>query len=225
MSSDAVLTAPGMSSAGYRHGFSLREISAGELAKALGVTALREAKQVHGARVLTVTQDRAAPGEGDEEADALVTHSLGVAIAIKVADCVPIVVASPEAVGAIHAGWRGLVKGVIGNGVDALNAQMAKSVRAVIGPCIGVCCFEVGEEVADEILRVSDSSVVDRSRGVRPHVDLRRAARLRLIESGLADEAIEDIAGCTRCDGARFHSYRRDGANAGRHRIAIVRAR
>ena len=221
------LNAPALTDAGLVHAFSLRDVSAAQLSAHLSVgsAGLREAKQVHGAAV--VIAGRAPLPEGTE-ADALVTAEPGVAVAIKVADCVPLVAfADTGAVAAIHAGWRGFVAGVIPNALAELGrvsgSDRVGSWKVVIGPHIGACCFEVGADVAATIAAASDERVVvPQARGKNPHVDLDSAVQVHLSRAGIAAGNVVRLEGCTRCAAERFHSYRRDGANAGRHRIAAV---
>ena len=97
-------------------------------------------------------------------------------------------------------------------------------VLAAIGPHIETCCFEVGDDVAAELAAASTqgAAVIERRAGARPHVDLRRVVRAQLVAAGVGDADIDDVAGCTVCDAARFFSYRRDGARSGRLLSAIV---
>jgi len=99
--------------------------------------------QVHGSRVV----EAAAPGPLGE-ADAIVTWEEGLPAAVASADCVPIVIESEEAVAVVHAGWRGAAAGVIGAALDRLEDAGTPAVRAAVGPAIGPCCYEVGDEVA-----------------------------------------------------------------------------
>ena len=180
----------------------------------------------HGAEVRVVDANDERLAVLQEQADGLVSSDPRNAVAVRIADCVPVLLheRAGNVVAALHAGWRGVVSGVVQVGV----AHLARSVRssaglvAAIGPSIGPCCFEVGEEVASALLdAVPDESIVDRSRP-KPHVDLRRAVRLQLRALGLADDAIEDVPGCTRCDAEQFFSFRRDGARSGRLLAAIA---
>jgi YfiH family protein len=219
------LDAPELTRAGVRHAFSLRDVTAARLSSHLNVDGLREAKQVHGATVVNAGPEPVPEGT---EADALVTAVPGVAVSIKVADCVPLIaITETGAVAAIHAGWRGFVAGVIPRALAALGevggSKRADAWKVVIGPHIGACCFEVGRDVAGTIAEASDARVVvPQAEGRNPHVDLDAAVRVHLARAGIAAGNVLRLEGCTRCDAARFHSYRRDGANAGRHRIAIV---
>jgi polyphenol oxidase len=177
--------------------------------------------QVHGARVHL--KDDASPSRAGDQADAIVLGS-GFAGGVRVADCVPVLVGDlwTGRAAAIHAGWRGIVAGVIGAALAALGDSRRARVAA-IGPCIGPCCFEVGREVAAQIADgVSDRSVIVRSAGDKAFVDLRLAARLQLRAYGVSDFDIEDVPGCTRCDKELFFSFRRDKEASGRHLAVIV---
>lgn len=150
--------------------------------------------QVHGAGVVEV--DR----EGDQgEADALFTRHPGVALTVGTADCFPVILVSEGAVGVAHAGWRGVEAGVVTELRSRMAAVGFDVVRAVIGPGIGPCCFEVGPEVAERFPgRTAETTWSTES------VDLASAVRAQL-------EGVEvlDMDACTHHD-ERFHSHRRD---------------
>ena len=159
----------------------------------------------------------AAPSEGD----ALWTTSTGLPVAVRVADCVPILLWTPGAVAAVHAGWRGTAANIVGATLAWAAEELAVDPRAVfaaIGPCISRDRFEVGPEVVEGLLSVglqeADLDVITGPRG-RPHVDLRRANRALLTRAGVPDEQIEDVGGCSWSE-PRYESYRRDGAASGR---------
>lgn len=203
---------------------------------ALGVERARlfQTSQVHGADVRVVEPSDDPAVVLHEHADALATFpprpSGGpqVAVGVRTADCVPILVHDEVTggVAAIHAGWRGVVSGVVSAAVAqlAIRARGSKGLVAAIGPCIGPCCFEIGEEVVGALLdAVPDESIIRRDAGTpgsKPHADLRRAVRLQLGALGVS--AVEDVPGCTRCDAERFYSHRRDGARSGRLLAAIA---
>ncbi len=210
--------------AGFRHGFSTRTASPEEIGAAVGTAfeQIRIVKQVHSARVVDVA---AGPTE-HEQADAMVSRATA-AISIRTADCVPILIADPisGAVAAIHAGWRGVVSGVVANAIDVLGRDR-KNWIAAIGPSICGDCFEVGADVAKKIIVASSDSIVTKritkSAEEKAFVDLRKAVRAQLTKCGLAHANIEDVAGCTYHQKDLFFSYRRDGANAGRLVAVIV---
>jgi len=162
--------------------------------------------QVHGAGVLWAT----GPGLVGE-ADAVLSREVGLLLAVRTADCVPILVAGEGVVGAIHAGWRGLAAGVIPAALAELDSFGALS--AVVGPSICMDCYEVDEPVVEGISRwIPESSFVRRGSG-RPHVDPGAAAVAQLKASGLTD--ITRVEVCTSCD-PRLWSHRQSGAAAGR---------
>jgi polyphenol oxidase len=172
---------------------------------------LAEMRQVHSAVVLEGRPG--ACGEGD----AMVSAVPGLALAVVTADCVPVLLAAEERVAAIHAGWRGLVAGVIEATLRQFDAP--QRVTAWIGPAIGPCCYEVGVEVADPVVARSSAAVrVPGARG-RPHLDLLLAAAIELERAGVG--AIRFLSPCTACHPAVLESYRREGALAGRNRSLI----
>ena len=188
------------------------------LAESLGHPELpiARATQVHGRTVLAV-RESVAPGQTvlAGEGDVLVTARRGIALAIQTADCVPILLLSPEGVAAVHAGWRGTAAGAAAEGVRALEKESrspASAMSAVIGPAIGVCCYEVGGEVAAAFA----GDFLRRSCGGKFRLDLKAANRAQLEASGVASGRIEELPFCTRCGGEELASYRRDGAAAGR---------
>lgn len=219
------------------------------LAAGIGATPLYLAKQVHGATPLDAPfpagtgTDRVPP-----EADALVSRRPGCAVAVATADCLPILLATAGfPCAAVHAGWRGLLAGVIGAAIESVRAQpeTARSehtvpgvspadpgaapppIEVAIGPAIGPCCFEVGEEVAGLFLATFSGRATGLVRPGRPgksFVDLGAAALALLGEAGIPASSVHSAALCTRCGGERFESYRRDGPQAGRM-IALIAPR
>jgi len=181
------------------------------------------ARQVHGREVARVGAG-AAPGVvAGVAADAVATGAPRTAVGVYVADCTPILIADARtgACAAVHAGWRGTVAGVAPAAVQAMAETFGSrpgDLRVAVGPTIGPCCFEVGPEVVAQVeaafpgARASGAVV---ARAPREHVDLPGLNRAALVAAGVAPEAI-DVAGlCTRCDEARFYSYRREGGRTG----------
>jgi YfiH family protein len=167
-------------------------------------------KQVHGCVV------RQAPWEGRPEGDAALAERAGTILGIETADCLPVFVVDPRrrAVAAAHAGWRGTAAGVAKKAVQALvgGGSRAEELVAALGPGIGPCCYEVGGELeasfAPQFFRPGP-------RG-RPHLDVRAANRAQLEQAGLPPARIHSVDHCTRCRADLYHSYRRDGKDAGR---------
>ena len=160
----------------------------------------------------------------------MVSGMPGVAVAVVTADCVPILACSEDGalVAAIHAGWRGLACGVVAAAVEALLVRLKPEQRlyAVIGPHIGACCYEVDEPVTSALRARFGAALDGALRETRPghaRLALSSLARAELASGGVGFECQGDFTdACTYCDADRFHSYRRDGARAGRllHHIA-----
>lgn len=183
--------------------------SAGELAAVLpkGVEPAW-LEQVHAARLRVAAPGCCGAG------DALVARRTGVAAVVATADCVPVVVAAGDRVLAVHAGWRGLVAGVLESALGEL-ADAAGAGTAWIGPAIGPCCYEVGDEVAEAVCAVAGEAVRSAGAGGRPHLDLAAGVAARLAAAGLPRIVRLDL--CTHCRADWLWSHRRDGAGAGRN--------
>jgi hypothetical protein len=164
--------------------------------------------QVHGAKVC-----RAPVNES--ECDAVWSDEKNSALVIKTADCLPVSIIDPKnsVIANIHSGWRSTLQNITAATLRAMRFDAAAS-SAYLGPTIRVCCFEVGQEVAEQF----DAQFVDRSLGPKPHVDITTYTAAVLKKHGIQN--IIDSGLCTRCDGSLFHSYRRD-KRTGRN-LAIV---
>ncbi|MGQ0520584.1 MAG: polyphenol oxidase family protein [Actinomycetota bacterium] len=163
-------------------------------------------RQVHGRRVL-VAGDEPVLGE---EADALVTASSRAALAVLTADCAPVALASPEGVvGAVHAGWAGVLAGVVGAAVDAMRALGATRVEAALGPCIRAGCYEFGRADLDLLVAALGPSVEGVTAAGRPALDLPGAVKAALAGAGAA--LVLDTGACTACGAGRHFSYRARG--------------
>ena len=177
-------------------------------------------KQVHSARVVGVDGAGLA-GEGD----ALVTTRPGVALSVITADCVPVLVAMGDAIAAVHAGWRGVVAGVVPAALERLREAAAATGGdgatpiAWVGPSIGACCYEVGPDVAAQVVAASGEEVATPGPAGKPHLDVTRAVEIQLQRAGVTD--VRRFDSCTRCKPELLWSYRREGAKAGRN-IAYI---
>jgi YfiH family protein len=212
-------------------------------------TRIARAHQVHGDRVLAsrastgpklvevfpgsepaaepVLGERAAQGPPRDAADALLSLEAGSAVAVGIADCVPVLIAAEDvpAAAAAHSGWRGTRLSIAARTVRALQqAAGAEPSRmlAAIGPCIGRCCYEVSAELASLFRGLFGPKAADDPATVsNPHLDLRFCVASSLRAAGVPDERIDQVPGCTSCDAASFFSHRRDHGRTGRH-IAFV---
>ncbi|CAN5121728.1 hypothetical protein BH09MYX1_BH09MYX1_59460 [soil metagenome] len=225
-------------SLGFRHGFATRaldfraSLAADERAQHLQTLGLLlrfeparlfQVSQVHGA--LTLLAEGAPKAMAPREADALVATTTDDAVGIRVADCVPVLLADPDtgAVAAVHAGWRGVAAGVIDSAI-AMGREHGKTFRvAAIGPCIERCCFEVSRDVGEQMSQACGIDAVARRSGEKSFVDLRRAVRAQLARAAITD--VDDVGGCTKCFPELYFSYRRDADLAGRHLAIIVAGR
>jgi YfiH family protein len=167
------------------------------------------ARQVHGAEVASHhgPQDPspyAKPGiVAPPELDGHVTAERGLGELVFVADCLPVALAGPGGVAMLHCGWRPLAGGIVEKGARAVGAT-----AAAVGPGIGPCCYEVGEEVLARFLPLGEGVADGRM------LDLPEVARRLLERAGV--ESVEVAGLCTSCDAELFYSHRRDGPTTGR---------
>jgi len=187
------------------------------LREVIGEAPIARCHQVHGTEVRVVTHENIAE---KPDGDGMVTATPGILLAVASADCVPILMidAGCHIVGAIHAGWRGVITGIAKEGVLAMASLGAQpdEIRAALGPSIGQCCFEVDEELAHRFAR----EVAGSERHARPgrpgksHLDLRAIVTDQLMGAGLPRESIINVGPCTKCANDRFFS-RRANASSG----------
>lgn len=180
--------------------------------------------QVHGAAVRVFragdpSRDRNAQGPLDFKADALVTDDPSRLLAVRVADCTPVLLASADGrvVAAVHAGWRGVVAGVAPAAVGAMRALGAVDLRAAVGPCISAAHFEIGPEVLAAFRDAFGDAAPVRADPARPgkgFADLKAALAWQLAAAGVGH--VDVLPHCTFADPGRFFSHRRDKGRTGR---------
>ena len=181
-----------------------------------GGTRVALVKQVHGDRI--VAADRALAADSTE-ADAIVVVEDGVLAAVKTADCVPVLLLAagdgPRFAAAVHAGWRGTVAGIVARAVERAEeiGVDPERLHACLGPSIGPCCYEVGEEVA---ARFEVERLPVHRDGPRPRLDLRAINSILLERAGVRSDRILLSGPCTRCCHDVYWSYRQDPGAAGR---------
>jgi YfiH family protein len=200
-------------------------------------------KQIHSAHVHVINEVPDQPLTGD----GVITRVPGLLLGVLVADCVPVLVVDPvnRAVGAFHAGWRGTVKRIVEKGIGMMRMAYGSDpaeVYAAIGPCVGQCCYAVGDEVIDafksqfayggELFReVYDDDPVKKKYpllfltarapghsdiGPQTHLDLVAANRRQLLDAGLSAENIWSANLCTSCDPEKLFSHRAEHGFTGR---------
>lgn len=187
--------------------------------------------QVHGRKVLVIDQRRspwrAMEGHGATEADSIVCTDRSLAIAVRVADCVPILIAdkSHRVVAAVHAGWRGTCAGVVGATIDAIDELgiAPSDLVAAIGPSMGGCCYQVDDKVRTAFLGMTPDAVEWFSEDGPGHwkLDLWKANADQLTAAGVPAVSIHVMGVCTKHHNSQCWSYRQDGAGAGRMVAAI----
>jgi hypothetical protein len=181
--------------------------------------------QVHEDRILLIDEEHPKPSDNELlQYDAIVTDRPGLAIGIKTADCVPILVVDPvrRVIGAIHAGWKGTSLGIAAKAVDALaDRYLSKSSDLIValGPAIGPCCYQVDETVYESMGNEPGRDSLFRScreKG-RWMFDLSLANRLQLERGGVRSGNISPSGFCTACRRDFFFSHRREKGVTGRH--------
>jgi len=195
----------------------------------LSPEALVVGNQVHGDGVAVVDERCRGRGAfGDETAieatDAMVTRTPGLCLVVLTADCVPIVLYDPvrSAVGVVHAGWRGTVRGITGKAVQAMVDAFGTApadLLAGVGPSIGPCCYQVGADVLEQVAAApwADANLIsERTADGRGNLNLWEANRRQLVLAGVPPGSVEVGSLCTRCRADLFFSVRHDGATTGR---------
>jgi polyphenol oxidase len=226
------------------HAFTSRHLrlspseGAAELAACVGASTVAQASQVHGRAVATVHAERSWP-QPWPEADVLLSHDPAIAVAVRAADCVPLLMADCRTgvVAAVHAGWRGTAAGAAVAALEAMTDEfgtMPADVVVAIGPCIGSCCYEVGSELVDAFAAAGhERYLIDRwflapapPRGTRERpklrLDLAGANRDQLVLAGVGESSIHACGLCTAMHPDVLTSYRAEGAKAGRLAGVIV---
>ena len=173
-------------------------------------------RQVHASAIASHEQAQEPslwpdPAADPPELDGHVIDRSGLAALVFVADCLPIALAGPDGLAMLHCGWRGLAGGIVGSGAAAIDAE-----AAAIGPGIGPCCYEVGEEVLAAFAPLGTGVADGRM------LDLKEVARRLLERAGVT--AVEDSGICTRCEGETFFSHRGEGPETGRQAGIVTAA-
>ena len=174
-------------------------------------------EQFHGTTV--VSGDDAARAGAPPRADAAVTSTPGVVLVVLTADCAPLALASDDAVGVVHAGWPGLLSGVVEAAVAALRARGSGPVRAALGPCVHPADYEFGRGDLDRLVARLGTSVEAFTRHRAPALDVPAAVRAALVRAGVDD--LDDVGVCTFASSDHF-SHRRDGRTGRQALVATL---
>ena len=169
--------------------------------------------QVHGADVLVVEQPGPEPSGSVPTADALVTTTPGLGLMVRVADCLPVILADPRrgVLGVAHAGRAGVLLDVVGRTVEQMRDLGADRLEAWVGPHVCGACYEVPDQMREEVAAVVPSTYAETRWGT-PSLDLGAGVRSQLDDRGVV---VHEVGHCT-LEREDLHSYRRDGAAAGR---------
>lgn len=206
-----------------------------QLAKAVGAGRVVSLTQVHAAAAVAIHRDTPPP-DGHPEADILVSNSPDVAIAVRAADCVPVLLADREtrAVAAVHAGWRGTSARAVVSALNAMEREFGtrpQNVVAAIGPSIGPCCYQVGSDLVDAFAAAGhERYLIDRWFSTPPafakgfgaagraqlRLNVAGANSDQLILAGVPPQQIHDVGLCTAMHLDVLTSYRAEKENAGR---------
>jgi YfiH family protein len=188
-------------------------------------------RQVHGTDIRLASKKDMLPvlSPVPYEADGLITAEKDVPLVIFSADCVPILLYDPVgcAIGAVHAGWRGTVRDIAGKSIEKMVRELGSDpsdIRAAIGPCISVCCYETGGDVAGAVNRTlgSEASGYVIPRGKKYQTDLKGINSLLLTRAGLKPENIAVSPECTSCSCGKYWSHRVTRGKRGSQASIIV---
>ncbi|MBQ7096751.1 MAG: peptidoglycan editing factor PgeF [Clostridia bacterium] len=178
-------------------------------------------RQTHSSNIRIITESDAGKGVSRESefenVDGLVTNVKGLPLVVYYADCVPILLVDETAgvIAAVHSGWRGTVAKIVKNAVDIMISDFgadSEKIKAAIGPSIGLCCFETGEEVACQF----DDSLLEPWGKEKFKVDLQKANENILLSCGLAQRNVDVLKICTVCNNDILYSYRMEKEATGR---------
>jgi YfiH family protein len=193
----------------------------------LNASSLITMHQVHSNHVHIVEQltDQRNPLEGD----ALITQAENAVLAIKTADCLPVLIADPvhKAIGAVHSGWRGTLSGILPNTIQEMQRAFGSNpaeLLAAIGPGIRACCFEVGAEVVRLFEECYPESQIAQPLPGQPEkhrIDLCKILQIQMDASGIPPRNRHDLGICTCCNAQDFFSYRAEGSASGRMMAVI----
>ena len=210
-----------------RHFFGTRQVAAGLQASIqLGeVTTgppsfpfIASLKQIHSTRVVVFDGPVKAEVILQGEGDALVTNQTQFLLVVRTADCVPVLLVDQKTgvIGAIHAGWRGAVGGIVPKTIQTCVEQFGSNVahmHVAIGPSIGPCCYEIDAQVVEPLqTRYPDwLGVLQETKAGKAMLDLKKLLWHQILASGIPEQQVERIEECTRCRDDLFFSYRREG--------------
>lgn len=188
----------------------------------LEIESLATLSQIHSDQV-HILEEKPVQWNRQTRGDAMISRRPGVSLGIQVADCFPVLIVDPmtECIAAAHAGWRGILSGIVPKTAERMKSAYgcaAENFLVAIGPGIGACCFEVGAEVWEAFeTEFPGANLVHRSGAEGKYlVDLGQALKTQLTGLGIPGDRVYDLEACTRCNPDQFFSYRGEGPRSGR---------
>jgi YfiH family protein len=206
------------------------------LAEAIDIpmNSMTTAKQIHDDHVKVVSKELRGKGSLDFDGaingtDAMVTNVPDTCLMVLLADCVPLLLYDPskKVIGVIHAGWKGTLRRIVQATVRTLQNHFGSSTRDIvvgIGPSVGPCCYQVGQEVislAEQVFGTTQDIIRNRSADGKGHLDLWKANKKQLLDAGIPEENIEMAETCTCHHSDVFFSYRHEKGKTGRFGAGI----
>jgi YfiH family protein len=180
------------------------------------------ANQTHSSNVTVINEAKTKGWQHSEDSientDAMVTNLTHTMLTVLTADCVPILLFDPiqNAIGVVHAGWRGTQANIVAKTIQTMQKEFdsnTKDIMVGVGPSIGKCCYEVGEEVATHFKEYKSAIVQE---GSKYKIDLPKINQIQLIDAGVKKEQITLSHICTSCEVEKFFSYRKEQGCSGR---------
>lgn len=197
-----------LDSHGFHHGFGTRQTTPDELPSELYTL-----RQVHGDRIIALAEPLPEKKNRFTQGDALVASLPGVFVGVRTADCLPVLLADPVsgAVAAVHCGWRSLAAEITAKAVGALlevTGTDPGNLIAALGPAIGLCCYEVGEDVRKAFMIIPGVGLSTEHRNGSIYASLKDAAASQLMAVGVGKDNIDTLDQCTSCDRDILYSFR-----------------
>jgi len=184
----------------------------------------RFAHQIHGNEIIEVLSSAPVGLQGD--GDALWSRATGIPLGIFTADCLPIMISGQRGVAAVHAGWKStrldIAGKIVRHFVEVLE-EKPHELKIFMGPCIGACCLDLGDEVPPTFFERDSAYAACFSHGKKWHLDLRALNSVQCLQHGVSPNQIRHVNFCTKCHPERYFSFRRQGGHKGSMFSFIVR--
>ncbi|MBF0406149.1 MAG: peptidoglycan editing factor PgeF [Candidatus Riflebacteria bacterium] len=175
-------------------------------------------KQVHGSEIIFPGKKLSESSHFQGEADALITDQEDVTLGVFTADCLPVIIIGEKTIAAVHAGWKSTRLDITGKTINKILAMeniLPSQITVFMGPCIGSCCLELGDEVAEMFDSTDKSYTSAFSKGKKWHLDLRGLNTMQALSKGIPFHKIQQENDCTKCQPDTYFSYRGDKGRSG----------